>query len=316
MGKTYSEESTLRGLAKGGDSGVRRVDSYRVDPRVLEIEPGWNVRFASDPELRAHIDSIKESIKNFITGRGANPDERTLKGGLLEIFPALVVKIVDGRIIVRDGHCRTIGVRELLQEGWDIQELDVSPTRGDTAEQVLLMVRSSQGKDLTPLEKAVAFARLADEPHNMTGPAIARGCGNSVTPQRVEQLVLLGRAPVEIHEWIAAKKLTADSAIETLRKHREHPEEAVAALKALVEGSANRVGKGQTRVAIPKKLQDGMFDALSQSFNNELARQLKDISASEGWEEIQVQVSLPAKVVQELLALQKKGGAVSGEVVK
>ena len=297
---------TLRGLAGTADAGVRRVDAYRADPRVLEIEEGFNVRVKDDPELRQHIDSIKASIVAYLTRE--DPDNRVSEGGLLDVFPAIQVRVTEeGNILVVDGHCRTTAIRELLAEGWDIREIDLDPTKADPADRVVLMVRSSLGKSLLPIEKAEAFVRLVDN-FGWTFPKIARNCGG-VTTQRVEQLVLLGHAPQDIRDMVIARKVTADTAIEIVRKHREDPQEAVRFLENLVASKGARpVGKAQTQLAIPRKVQQTVFQALHAG-SKSLAKQISDLEGQDGWEALEVQVSLPAGLVQQLLDLQNKDAA-------
>lgn len=300
--------ATLRGLAAEGDRGVRRVDAYRVNPRILELEEGFNVRVGMDrdPDLRAHVDSFKQVIRDYITKD--DPDNRVCKGGLTDVIPALIVRVTeDGRILIVEGHSRTIAIRELIAEGFDIQEVDVDVTKADAADRSVIMVRSSQAKGLAPIEKAIAFVRMADE-FGWSFPKIAQECGGEakVTTQRVEQLVLLGRAPTEIHDMVIDRKVTADSAIEVIRKYRENPQEAVRVLQELVAGKGERrVGKGEVRVSIPRKAQDAMFDAVKRNVG--LSKQVQDLADQDGWEEIELQVSLPAGVVKQLLELQNKG---------
>ena len=300
--------STLRGLAATPDSGVRRIDSYRVDPRILQFEEGFNVRLAGDPELRAHIDSIKLSITTFLTKD--DPENRVSKGGLLDVFPALTVRVTsEGDLLLIEGHCRTTAMRELIADGWDIQEVDVTASKLDAAERVVLMVRSSLSKGLLPIEKAHAFVQLADA-FGWSFPMIAQHCGG-ITTQRVEQLVLLGRASPEIQAMVENRQVTADSAIEVIRKHREEPGEATKVLAELVAGKGDRpVGKGHIQVTIPRKVQQNVYEAISGR-SKALAKQLEAIEGKDGWEDMEMDIKLPARVVQQLLALHEKKQAAS-----
>lgn len=295
---------SLRGLAQAGDTGVRRVDSYRADPLLLVIEEGFNVRVARDPELRAHIDAFKESIKLYITKD--DPENRKCVGGLREVFAPIDVAVQDdGALLVTEGHSRTIAIRELIAEGWEIAEVDVTGHKLDDKGRVIMMVRSSQGKNLAPVEKAEAFRRLADE-HGMSVRAISDSVGKTVTPQRVEQLLLLGRAPAEIRQWVEDRVVTADSAIEMIREHKEN---AVEVLRALVDQKVGSrpVGKGQTRVSIPTKVQQNLMGALRA--NKGLSKTLKTLAKEEGWEEQLVDVQLPAGVLHEMLERQRQAEA-------
>ncbi len=295
--------ATLRGLASTPDAGVRRVDGYRVHPTVLQIEEDFNVRVMDDPELRTHIDAIKLSITAYLTAE--DPSNRVSKGGLLDVFPAIVVRVTsDGDIYVVDGHCRTTAIRELIAEGWDIQEIDVGASKLEEAERTALMVRSSLSKGLLPIEKAHAFVRLVDN-FGWSFPTIAQHCGG-ITPQRVEQLVLLGHASPQIQAMVESRKLTADSAIEVIRKHRENPQEAIKVLTDLVASKGARpVGKGHIQVTIPRKVQQNVYEAITAR-SGAIAKQLEAIEGTDGWEDVEMEVKLPARVVQQLLALHVK----------
>lgn len=298
--------NSLRGLAEA-KLGVKRADTYRVVPTVLQIEPGFNVRVGNDPELREHINSIKQSIREHITRD--DPDNRHCELIPSDLIPDLIIRVTDeGDMFLVDGHCRTTAIRELIEEGFVIDYVGVKATTEDRKGRVMIMLRSAQGKNLAPIERAKGFVELADE--GMGFHEIARFMGN-ITPQRVEQLVLLGRAPEGVRRLIEDKKVTADSALEVIRKHRETPEEAERILTELVsgkQGSSDRpVGKGETRVSIPKKAQEGIFKALV-SESKGLAKQIKALESkgAEGWEEELVNVNLPAGVVKEILERQAR----------
>jgi len=294
--------ATIRGLAETPNSGVRRINGYRVHPTVLQIEEGFNVRVSSDPDLRVHINSIKESITAYLTFE--NPKNKTSQGGLLDVFPALKIRVTnDGTLFIVDGHCRITAIRELIAEGWDIQGIDIDASKLSAAERVASMGRSALGKGLRPIEKARLYVSLADT-FGWSFPAIAQHCGG--TPQRVEQLVLLGRAPTEIQAMVENRNLTADSAIEMIRKHREHPEDATKFLTDLVASKGTRpVGKGQIQVTIPRKVQQHVYEAISAR-SGALAKQLEAIEGTDGWEDAEMEIKLPAGVVQQLLVLHAK----------
>lgn len=306
--------NNLRGLAEA-KMGVKRVDSFRVDPRILQVERGFNVRVGSDPELRAHIDSIKNTIREFIIRDNAGNRHCELIPS--DIIPDLIVRVtVEGEMFLVDGHCRTTAIRELIEEGFTIEYIGVKSTVEDHIGRVMIMLRSSQAKNLAPIEKAKGFVTLADE--GMGFHEISRFMGSSITPQRVEQLVLLGRAPEAIRHLIEEKKVTADSALEVIRKHRENPAEAERILVELVSGkqgsSGRPVGKGETRISIPKRTQEGIFKALV-SESKGLVKQIKALESKgdEGWEDEMVNVTLPAGVVKQILDQQARQASKTAE---
>lgn len=320
-GKTYTVQS-LRGLID--NENVKRTDTYLVNPLIVGIEEDFNVRVTTDPELRSHIDSIKESIRLYI-GR-ENPENKVCHDGLGEVFPPLVVRVTeDGAILVVDGHCRETAIRELVaDEGYDISLVYVKQTRENAAGRIGIMLRSSFSKDLSPYEKAIALTRLADnkdengEPISdepMSFPQISRFIGGSISPQRVEQLVLLGRAPQKVRELVADKEIVADTAIEILRKHRDNPAEAERIIVELVASKdRGRVGKALTRPSVPRKAAEGIYEVISRDAKV-LKKQVDSIikAAGEGdWEQESVTVTLPAGIVKQLLDQQAKAEAKPG----
>lgn len=253
------------------------------------------------PESRANIDSIKETVRALITK--GNPDNRYWNEGFLSIFPEIRTFVnKDDKFQVFDGYHRTIALHELMAEGFDIQFVHIDARQMEDAEVVLSMVRSSLGLKHTPLEKAIAYKRLADD-YGMSFTEISTQSGE-VTPQRVEQLLLLGRADKAVHDLVAQKKITADGAIEILRKHRNEPEEALKAIISVVEnknGSAP-AGRLHTRRTISKVSQDKMYEAVGSSADK-LNQKIKAMQEKDGeeWETKPVSLELPAVVVAEIL---------------
>lgn len=302
--------TSFRGLAAQPESGVKRYDSFRVNPLILQVEEGFNLRLVGDEEGRLHVESIKSSIRLFITRN--DPANRVWEGSLKEVFPALVVRLTeDGEILVVDGEHRLVAIRELIaDEGFDIHYVDVEASKADAADRVVMMMRSSESRHLTPIDRSDGLVRLADD-FGWNFPKIAEHVG--MTTQRVEQLILLGRAHEDIQKAVRSKLITADSAIEIIRAHRAKPEEGVAVVAALVKAKianseARPVGKGQTRASIPRKAQDAVFSAFAKS-NRELGEKIDALGNQENWEEIQVDVKLPAGIVKLLLEIQAKNGS-------
>lgn len=69
---------SLKVLAERKVAGINKQTQFKVDPRIIEIEPGFNVR----PIDQDHVKSFKESIKS-----GA-------------IVPPMFVRVEDGRIVL------------------------------------------------------------------------------------------------------------------------------------------------------------------------------------------------------------------------
>ena len=69
--------------------GVKRADLWKIDPRVIQEENGFNIRDYSKPEVEQHIASLTAA---FLNGQ--------------YISPIVVREGDNGEIILIDGHCR------------------------------------------------------------------------------------------------------------------------------------------------------------------------------------------------------------------
>lgn len=282
---------------KGDDKRVKRNNTYLADPRLLFILEGYNVRRTEQQRSREQIEALKGVLRDFIAKSAHEKSPLNLKPVVGEIG---VFLNKDLQLQVWDGYHRTTAIMELIAEGYEIPWVPIDERPADDRAVLVAMLRSGMSLNHTPLEKAIGYARLADE-QGMRATDIADEVGT--TPQRVEQLLLLGRADSEIHDLVADNKLSADAAIELIRKHREA---ALEEIKKAVSGGG-RVGKGITRMAMPKKTQDGVFTAVRSSAAD-LERQLGEHRAKAGdnWKSEMVAVSLPAEIVAELLAKASK----------
>lgn len=154
---------------------ISRSDSFVVDPRVLKVDPGYNVRDLKTPENREHIDGLKESI-------AAN-----------SVRTPLEVRLQGEDIFVVSGHCRLIAVMELIAEGHDeikgVPCVRESKNTND-AERTLNLAISNSGKPLTTLEVAEVVRRLE---------------GFGWTPEEIQKRMRWkSKATVTQHEEIAA----------------------------------------------------------------------------------------------------------------
>jgi len=226
----------LGSLKKAKESGrddisLTKVVIYGADPADLEIEEGWNERDMT-PRVRAHIDSIKETIRN---------------GGHI---PALKVRVVGTHVYVRDGHCRLTAIRELIAEGIEYRRVMVEEVKGNDADDIALMRTSSRGLTQTRLEKGRADKRLVNM--GWTVKEIAKRVGESVT--YVEQNQMLANANTDVHRLLVSDSISAKVALDAIRNHGE---KAGAVLTAKLDaakagGKAKLTGSTVVRALPPK----------------------------------------------------------------
>lgn len=184
---------SLKVLAERKVGSVQKTTQFQVDPRTIEIEPGFNAR-PIDPD---HVRSIKIAL---VCG---------------SVLPPLFVRVDDGRIIVVDGHHRLTAILELIEEGHEIMRVDCMQFRGSDADRVALLLTSAQGKSLTPLEMGIQYRKL--EAFGWTQGEIADKVGKS--RQHVHDMVFLAEANSDVQEMVRRNEVSAHVAIEALRKH-------------------------------------------------------------------------------------------------
>lgn len=210
-------------MAKSGIQGlaVGRSDIFKLDPRELAIEPGWNCRDFSDPDNIEHVQRLKESIRTK---------------GVLE---PLAVRMSDGDVIVTNGECRMRAVKELLAEGHEIKSVPVQTETRYAAEADLIesQITRNSGKAFTLLEQATVFARLLALGRTETQIGAAAG----ITAERVRQVVALSRATEPVKALVREGRVAATTVQRTLEREGD-PARAEKALLA-AEKAAKTEGR-------------------------------------------------------------------------
>lgn len=196
-----------------------RTDEYHIDPRLLNIKPGWNGRDFEAAENAAHIEELALSIAN------------------IGVRKPLDVFMEDGKVFISDGECRYRATMLAIKRGADIKTV---PIRNETrhtseAERLLNQVVGNSGKTFTPLERASVFKRLID--FGWTEKEIADKSG--VSSQHVRDMLQLLAAPAPVVKMIKAGKVSPTLALTTLKKSKGNAEKT---LKKAVK-SATKSGK-------------------------------------------------------------------------
>lgn len=185
--------SSLKVLAEAKDEGVQKSTQFRVDPRIIEIEDGFNAR----PIDQEHVAAMKTSM---------------LAGSVL---PPLFVRVDNDRIIMVDGHHRLTAITQLIDEGHEIKRVDVVQFRGSDADRISHMLTSAQGKPLTPLQMGLQYRKLTG--FGWDEGEIAKKVGKS--RQHVHDMVTLAESNSDVQGMVARGEVAAHIAIAALRKH-------------------------------------------------------------------------------------------------
>lgn len=216
--KDLADMVSLKMMAESKVNGVNKVTHFKLDPSIIEVEQGFNLRFMT-PARREYIDGIKKAWR-----AGAK-------------FPPLAVRVEDGRILLVDGHNRLIAILELIAEGVEILSVEAFQFAGNDADRVAHMVGTGQqGLVLSQLEQGHGFRRL----QNFGWPIkrIADHIGKSDT--HVEKCVMLAEADTEIQQMIVREEVSADVVIDVLRRHRSRALEVLRGLLAKAQDAGSK----------------------------------------------------------------------------
>lgn len=219
--------------SEAAQGNIKKTDLFRVRLSDLKVESGFNLRNTKDKDVREHIDEMIKSAEAGAT------------------FPPLEVRMTDdNEIFIVDGHCRREMYITLKNRGYKIEWIDCLPFRGNDADRVFKVIASSQGKPLTPLQRAIGYKRL--RAMGIDQLAIASGVGK--TTEHVRQLLILADANSDVHAAISAGNISAHTALELIQKHGESAGEHIAKLlgKAKEQGK-KKVTKATSTAKLPPR---------------------------------------------------------------
>jgi ParB-like chromosome segregation protein Spo0J len=189
---------------------VGRSDMFRIDPRIMQEKPGWNVRTPS-PELTEHIRSLANSIKE------------------VGVKVPLKVRVEDDIVYVTSGHCRLAATMLAISEGCDIKSIPVYLEERGSSEADRVVDMLITGKLLTILEQAEAYYRLKN--WGWTADQIASKTGYTST--HIKNCVQLRAANPDILKLISSGKVSATLAMKLIAEHGE--DEALKMMQGAVE---------------------------------------------------------------------------------
>lgn len=213
---------SFKSLAVAGK--LKKTDLFRVQLADLKVEKGFNLRDTNDPEVNEHIQAMLTSLLAGV------------------ILPPMEVRVTeDDDVFIVDGHCRHQAYLRAKKAGHAVEWLDVLPFRGNDTDRIVKMIASSQGRALTPLERAMGYKRL--RALNIDEAAIAASVGKST--QHVHQMLALADANADVHTAIRDGKIAATTAVHVVEKHGE---KAGAEIQKLVK-KANGSGKAKVTAA-------------------------------------------------------------------
>ncbi len=201
------------------------VDIYMVSLDAIRIREGFNDARASDPEYAQHVRELADSIK-------AN--------GFYRHKPLTVFASADGYLYLSDGHSRFAALELANEEGAQIEAVPVvNEAKGTTEEdRIVGLITNNSGKRLTPYGEGLVCKTLIAR--GLSEREIARRTGFLVA--KVSNLLSLVGAPKPIRDLVTDGKVSATTAIKTMRKH------GAGAVAALEEGVKKAEAAGKAKV--------------------------------------------------------------------
>lgn len=209
-------------MARLKDLASGTSDLFKIDPKIIKVEPGFNVRVENDA-LAEHIAGLKASIKD------------------LGVQTPLTVRLHNDEVWLVDGHCRLRAVMDLIGEGEEIETVPCIPEGkyASEADRIVALFTRNSGKPLDPVEKAEVFKRLVG--FGWSEEKIAQKAG--LTTKQVGNILTLGSAPQEVKEMVSAGVVSATTAVRTIQA-----EGGTQAAETLKEAAQTAQASGKTKV--------------------------------------------------------------------
>lgn len=223
-------KDTLKGISSG------RAEIYKLDPRFIQREPGFNTRYDF-----GDITALAEDI-------AAN--------GILE---PLKVRKEEAAIYLVNGDRRLTAIEHLIAAGrWPEDPVNKGypmpvpcasePRNVKPLDRIFMMLSLNTGKPFTLLEKGYAYLRILEADPEINASAIALRSGE--TKQAVSNaLALVRSASPKLIRLIKEGTIAATTALEILKAYPHHENQDTTAAAALESAKTN----GRTH-ATPKDL--------------------------------------------------------------
>lgn len=246
-----------------GATGTKSRDLWQVEPEQIRLLDGFNVRERNEA-FHAHVRSLADSMK----AEGFK-QHKPLAGYVAKEDSVDV-------LYVYDGHCRYEGALLAISEGAEIRHIPVvvSQAGANIEDLTVELVRSNEGKPLTPIEKAVVCKRLLG--YGWQIAEVAKRLG--FTAQYVADLLLLLAAPQRVRKMVTDGEVSATLAIASVKKDGPKAAEKLEAAKI----RAQAAGKTKVTAKHIKAPQD--FDAIAKSLAPEMGKAILQLVDESGFD--------------------------------
>ncbi|WP_425263566.1 ParB/RepB/Spo0J family partition protein [Vibrio owensii] len=198
--QVFTSGMSMRKLAAAvKQEGVKlgRTDIYVAPFDLLYVEEGFNIR---------DIDWKKVEFfkKMYIEGRQLPP---------LDVQPVEVNG--EHKLKVFDGHHRYYGISAAIKEGHEIKGTKVNEIIGNAGDMLFHMIGTTQGRPLSPMERARAYQRLINQGY--TQSEIATRLDQSQAS--VSNALMLVKADKRLQDMIQDGEIGVSRALELIREY-------------------------------------------------------------------------------------------------
>lgn len=206
----------------GTETTVKKT--FLVPLSEIYVEPGFNVREIDGQ----HVEEFRDA---FIAG---------------EFVPPLAVQVTEQGVKIIDGHHRYYGALAATAAGTEVARIECKDFVGSEADRIAFMITSSQGKALSPLERAAAYQRLVNQ--GRTPTEIAKMVKRSVGD--VDHHLQLLSCGDELIDMVKSGDVSATTAVALTREHGAQA--AIVATRKLDKAKASGKNKLTRSAAIPQ----------------------------------------------------------------
>lgn len=265
---------------------IKRADVMKVPLADIHEEPGFNLRHEGE-DLEASIEALAE----FLAGGGVVPP--------LEVRPR-----AEGGVYVVDGHRRRrayLRVADRVSDGAGEIWISCVAFTGNDADRIARVITSAEGRGLSLLEMAEGYRRLIA--FDWTTEQIAKKVCK--TRQHVDQALILAGANSDVHKLVRDGKVSATTAIDTVRKHGEKAGDVLAGAvdKAAKDGKGKATAGAVNGKSLPRKIVDDLVavvDNVKRTLSADTAQAIKTLEIDE-WTTDIPSVQIRADVLLQLL---------------
>jgi ParB family chromosome partitioning protein len=208
------------------DYAESKRDILMIDPRLIVVEDGYNVRDLTTADAQTKLMVLARSIAEF---------------GFSSEHP-VTVRLDADKIVLVAGHRRRAATMMAIDDlGAEILAIPCIPEARGTSEadRCADLIMSNSGEPLTALETASVIKRLLG--FGWTTDAVAKRLGWESKQTAENHLALLEAAPA-VREMVRTGEVSATTAVNVTRKHGADAE------ATLIKAKGHATGAGKKRV--------------------------------------------------------------------